>query len=267
MARGIIPNNDREYKRLGSIINDARLAGRIDWNHLEDRTRNVRENSHWNSPADIINATVYSYYRNRWEGQQYYVEVWIEKDALVGVIDGVCRENDAPFFSCRGYTSQSEVWGAAQRILRQCRPSTPGGVWRKPIILHLGDHDPSGIDMTRDVTDRLDMFVTHHGGPSPRIERLALNMDQVEQYGPPPNPAKLSDSRADKYIAEYGDDSWELDALEPAVIADLIRDAISDYRDQALWDAVAEREEAEKGILRSASTRWGAVVNFLERRQ
>ena len=201
VARGLIPNKDSEYKRLGGIVNDARLAGLIDWAAIQDRTRNLGSLAHWESPNSIINAVASQYRRDLWAGQPYRPEVWIEKDALVGVIEGVCNELDVPFFSCRGYTSQSEMWAASQR-LESYLPD------QKPLILHLGDHDPSGVDMSRDIRERLELFM---GGVE--FDRLALNMDQVQQYAPPPNPAKITDSRAVGYIAIHGDESWELDAF------------------------------------------------------
>ena len=101
VSRGLIPNRDSEYKKLGSIVNDARLAGLIDWERIQDRTRNVRRLSHWEDPAGVIKSALASYHVDYWEGQEYRPEVWIEKDALVGVIEGVCEELDVPFFSCR----------------------------------------------------------------------------------------------------------------------------------------------------------------------
>lgn len=270
VSRGLIPNRDTEYKKLGSVINDARLAGLIDWDRIQDRTRNVRSLGHWNSPGDIIESALRSYHVNYWEGQDYRPEVWIEKDALVGVIEPACTDLDVPYFSCRGYTSQSEMWGAAQRL----RTYTRAG--QIPIILHLGDHDPSGIDMTRDITDRLALFMSGGAYYDPskigkiekyedpiEVERLALNMDQVTQYDPPPNPAKITDSRAVGYIRIHGNESWELDALEPTVIDTLIRDAIDQYRDRNKWDLVVEREDTHKALLRRASERWVEVAQFL----
>lgn len=134
-------------------MNDARLAGLMDWTHLEDRTRNLRSLSHWSDPRDILDSAAAGYRTDKWAHQPYRPEVWIEKDALVGVIEGVCEANDVPYFSCRDYTSQSEVWGAAQRLLRHVRRG------QIPVVLHLGDHDPSGLDMTRDITDRLGLFL------------------------------------------------------------------------------------------------------------
>lgn len=254
VARGLIPNRDSEYKRLGSIINDARLAGMIDWYHLEDRTRNLRALSHWTSPAQIIDGAAYSYRIDRWATQPNRVEVWIEKDALVGVIERVCNRYDVPYFSCRGYTSQSEVWGAAQRLASYQKKE------QQPVILHLGDHDPSGIDMTRDITDRLALFL----GDAIPIDRLALNFDQVEQYSPPPNPAKLTDSRAVQYIRLHGDESWELDALDPEVISALIETAITRLQDKRAWSKAVVDEDDQKQVLKKAAKRWGDVVAYLQ---
>lgn len=253
VSRDIIPNKVTEYKRLGSIINDARLAGLIDWNAIIDRTRNLRGVSHWTTPDSIIGSAAYSYRIDKWEDQDFRPEVWIEKDALVGVIAGICEELDISYFSCRGYTSQSEMWVAAQRLLK----------WKKmgqrPLILHLGDHDPSGKDMTRDILDRLELFT----GMAIKVDRLALNWDQIEQYNPPPNPAKETDSRFEAYVAEFGNESWELDALEPTVIAALIRQAVEGIRDEDAWARAVERETAERNQLEQAAKNWGKVENFL----
>jgi len=205
VSHGVIANTDHEYKRLGSIINDARLAGLVDWTAITDRTRALRSAAHWDSPQDIVRGAASQFRTDKWSTQATYPEVWLEKDALVGVIEDVCTRLDVAYFSCRGYTSSTEMWGAAQRLLTQQQQG------HTPVILHLGDHDPSGRDMTRDVADRLALFM----GEAVQVERLALNMDQIEHYGPPPNPAKLTDARADAYIAEFGLSSWELDALEP----------------------------------------------------
>lgn len=255
VARDLIPNNIKSYKNLGSVVNDGRLAGLIDWNHITDRTRSLKKRSHWESPADIIDAVARSYHIDMWENQEYRPEVWIEKDALAGVIEDVCEELDVPYFSCRGYTSQSEMWVGAQRI----------GTWAKkknqtPVIFHFGDHDPSGKDMTRDIVDRLEMFM---GGV--KLERLALNMDQVEKYQPPPNPAKLTDSRANAYVAEFGDDSWELDALEPKVLTALIRKNVDALKDKKVWAEDAERLAEEKGLLAKCSQKWDVIAESLER--
>lgn len=250
VARDLIPNNQRSYKRLGGIISDARMAGLIDWNYIVDRTRNLVTNPHWDSPSDIVEACASQFRLDRWADQPNRIEVWIEKDALVGVIERTCKGLDVPFFSCRGYTSMSEAWGAGRRL---------GGYLKagqQPVVVHLGDHDPSGIDMTRDVTERLSLFAGGHV----QVERIALNMDQVEEYGPPPNPAKVTDSRAAAYIAEYGEDSWELDALEPQVMNQLITDTVGRFCDDDRYDAKVQEEEDHKRDLQVVSDHWEEVV-------
>lgn len=259
VSRGWIPNNQAEYKRLGSVLNDARMGGEMDWDAIEDRTRNLRANPHWGEPSDIIESAAHSYREDLWANQDHYVEVWIEKDALVGVLDAVCPKNDVPYFSCRGYTSQSEMWAAAMRLNRAARSG------RQPVVIHLGDHDPSGVDMSRDIRDRLNLFSRAKFEDAPRfdrgwqpveidVRRIALTMTQVGEHNPPPNPAKLTDARAQGYIAEYGEESWELDALEPRTLIGLIQAEIDSCRDMERWDdAVAKQEANRSKIMRAAS--------------
>jgi hypothetical protein len=222
VARGSIPNTERSYKNIGSLVNSGRLAGMIDWDAVVDRTRHIRKNQHWNTPEQIVKAALNSYKIDMRENQPIYIEVWVEKDALISIVEGVANEHDVTCFSCRGYVSQSEMYQAAQRFIDQ-------GHLIDRYILHLGDHDPSGMDMTRDIQDRLEMF-----GADVIVKRLALNWEQIELYNPPTNPAKLSDSRAEGYINLYGSYSWELDALEPKVIEVLIQDAIEELTDEDL---------------------------------
>lgn len=244
VARDIIPNTIQSYKRLGSIVNDARMAGEISWGAIEDRTRNLRSLPYWDGPRDIMDAVVNQYRIDKWDSQRYRPEVWIEKDALVGVIAGVCEECQVSYFACRGYNSQSEQWAAGQRFKNYLRRG------QLPIVFHLGDHDPSGIDMTRDNEERLTLFAEN----PIKVDRLALNWDQVKAYSPPPNPAKTTDSRYAGYIRNYGKDSWELDALEPQVIADLVRKAIESVRDNKAWMLAIKKEDEGKTALRKAMT-------------
>lgn len=253
VARGIIPNNERSYKNTGNLINDARLAGLIDWNAIEDRTRNLRTLSHWGCPEDIIQASASQYRKDLWENQDYHVEVWVEKEALANVVGRVADELDVPYFCCRGYVSQSEMWSAAQRFIRY---QSQG---KDVVLLHLGDHDPSGIDMSRDIETRLDLFGVNSIGFA--FRRIALNMEQIEQFSPPPNPAKLTDSRASSYITQYGDESWELDALEPRVIHSLIERNVLEFRDEPTVREVLERVDREKQVLRAVADDWDNIYD------
>lgn len=254
VSRDLIANKQTEYKRLGGIIDQGRKAGLIDWSAIEDRTRNLEKSSVWSSPQSILSAVADQYAEDWWLSQDSYVEVWIEKDALTGVIEPVCGEYQVPYFACRGYVSQSEMYDAAQRLKKIGRSG------RAPIILHLGDHDPSGMHMTVDNAERLDKFMRGWGID---VRRLALNRDQIDQYDPPPNPAKDTDSRFVAYEAEHGDQSWELDALEPTVIDGLIRDALTDIIDPDPWERAQKKQEANKQALEDLSARWDEVIEFL----
>ena len=118
------------------------------------------------------------------------------------------------------------------------------------MVVYLGDHDPSGLDMSRDIQDRLQLMTY---GMEVDVQRLALNFDQVEDYQPPPNPAKLQDSRAAAYIGLYGMESWELDALEPQVLDGLISGAIEQFMDLDLYEGMVDREESEREAIREAA--------------
>lgn len=245
VSRGLIPNKDTEYKKLGSVINDARLAGLIDWDAIVDRTRILRGNSSWENPQEIIESCATQFRLNTRATQDHYLEVWVEKDALIGVLETVCVDLDVKYFSCRGYVSQSAMWRAAERMR-----------WEKdPIILHLGDHDPSGIDMTRDIQDRLNLF-----GCPVDVKRIALNMDQVQEHSPPPNPAKTTDSRYSSYIVEYGDESWELDALDPRTITGLIKEMAGEYTDEEARDTLLAEQAQHRQDLQSVADNWEELI-------
>ncbi|MHB8066016.1 MAG: hypothetical protein ACYDG2_25925 [Ruminiclostridium sp.] len=239
--------NERNYKNLGNLISDGRLSGLIDWEAIIDRTRNFRKNSHWELPAEIIEAVSNQFAYDKWEGQENYVEVWVEKDALVGVVGQICERLDIPYFSCRGYVSQSEMWGTARRMKRFSNN-------RQIVVIHLGDHDPSGKDMSRDIVDRLNVF-----GVNTTFKRIALNIDQVHKYNPPPNPTKLTDSRCHGYIREFGEECWELDALKPEIIEELIRTTVLKYCDMAMFEKVKRKEDEDKKILQNVSKNWSEV--------
>lgn len=281
VAAGKLPNTQKEYKRLGGILNRARMAGLFDWNYLIDRTRNLSVMPHWSDPSDIIQASARSFAVDKWSDQPRRVEVWVEKEALAGVIGRVAERWDCSWFACRGYVSQSEQWGAGQRFLRYLRSG------QAVTVLHLGDHDPSGMDMTRDIEDRIKRFVAvdwsgfshledvesvlddiredmDMEGDPVEIRRIALNWDQIQRYNPPPNPAKFTDSRANGYVGQYGTNSWELDALPPDVLDALIEQHITGILDHELYSARRIEESRHIDLLSSASQRWGELVTVLE---
>jgi len=251
VARGLIANSMKEYKRLGSVINDARLAGQIDWNVIEDRTRGIETLPTWQNPPHVINSAARWYRTDVWASQPFRMEVWIEKEALASVFERVCNEWRVPYLSCRGYTSQSEMWRAGQRLIRYINQG------KRIVILHFGDHDPSGIDMSRDIQDRLKMFLL---GAKFQFIRMALNFEQVQEHNPPPNPAKTTDSRSGEYIRLYGDESWELDALNPAILSEMVERHVTANIDKVAWDAAMAAEEKDKEQLQRVADNWEDVL-------
>jgi hypothetical protein len=248
VARGFIPNHQRSYKRLGSVIDRARKAGLLDWDYIVDRTRNLRGYTTYTSPADLVREMEGQFHVDLWEDQDYMVEVWVEKEALAGVIARASLAYGVDYFSCRGYVSQSELHAAALRH----RAYEDAG--KRVVVVHLGDHDPSGIDMTRDIQDRLRLFGAHTV-----VNRIALNLNQVEEFNPPPNPAKLTDSRVGGYIERFGSKSWELDALDPETLAGLIKKEITDFVDPDAFNIRVDIQKEGRAQLRKVARHWSAV--------
>jgi hypothetical protein len=254
-SRDLLENMVPNYKLLGRVLRNARDGGLVDWDAIEDRTREVNTHSSWESPSDIIFSAAHSYREDPWAEQQYRPEVWIEKDALLGVIEGVCTEYRVPYFAHRGNNSQTLQYEAGKRFAEYLDQG------QIPLVLHLADHDPNGIDMTRDNRDRLAIYTR----ADVEVRRIALNLDQVQQYNPPPNFAKESDTRYDSYVAQFSTtECWELDALDPTVIADLIRTEIEELIDQDLWQEAMSNEEDSRKLLNRVSKNWTRVRILVE---
>ncbi len=236
-TKNALPN----YKWLGTILGNGRNAGFIDWDMIVDRGRTVDKNSHWESPSSIIRSAAQSFAIDKWVGQSYRVVVMVEKDALSGILRPVCEELDVEFSANKGYASQTHLYEIAKKMTSWSDKNIT------PVILYFGDHDPSGLDMDRDLVDRLSLY----SNLSIDVNRLALTFDQIEEYSPPPNPAKMTDSRAKGYVSSYGNESWELDSMEPRILAGLVRENVLRYRDDKLWDVELERENEMRAELKA----------------
>jgi len=249
VARGVIENTERSYKNTGNLVSDAWLAGLIDWDMIKDRGREMVQNAHWDDPKDFIESVAPQFKIDHWIGQENYVEVMVEKDALSGVLEPVARKLDIAFTANKGYSSSSAMYEAGRRMLRHLSND------RHVHVIYLGDHDPSGIDMTRDVEDRLRQFAESTGDDefTINVHRVALNMDQVHKLKPPENPAKITDSRAKEYIKNFGPSSWELDAIEPKMLARLVENAVMDLMDEDLFRAsLAKQEKGREQLIEAA---------------
>lgn len=255
VSRNIVPNTEKSYKNVGSLVSDARLAGLIDWDMIKDRGREMVANPHWENPANFIEVVAPQYRFDLWADQPRYVEVMVEKQALEGVLQPVCRGLDVPFTANKGYSSSSAMYEASKRFLSRAEAG------KELYVIYLGDHDPSGIDMSRDVGERLNHFVNtsmglrENEGDLMEVKRVALNMDQVRELNPPENPAKITDSRAAGYISRFGRSSWELDAIEPRQLADLVRNAVIGIMDYPLFQKNERKQEkGRKELLKFAKT-------------
>ena len=236
VSQDIIPNKVSEYAKLSKLLVNGRMAGEVDWDAIEDRLRTPKIPYWVFGVADAISDTIKQYRLNRMEGQDNYIEVWCEKDALSNVLYRVTEKYHIRLMINRGYSSCTAMHDAYERLDRH--PNT--------YILYLGDHDPSGLDMVRDIEKRLDDF----GMENLVVRHVAITREQIAEYQPPPNPAKVTDPRANDYIALHGDSSWEVDALNPETLHELLIEQIEGLIDHDKYERMLEREASDKERLR-----------------
>lgn len=246
VSRDIIPNKQAEYSKLSVLLKEGRMAGIVDWDAIEDRLRQPSKPSSWENPESILDACVHSYQRPRMEGQHVYIEVWVEKDALSGVLKRVTEKYHIPILVNRGYSSASAMYDSFMRFVRN------GAYKQRPVrVLYLGDYDPSGLDMIRDIGDRIAEFQDGFNDGYLveemifSVEPIALTIEQIQQYNPPPNPAKVTDPRAKEFMRKHGRTSWEVDALRPDVLNAVLENAIAKYIDKDLYEQSLKQEEEE----------------------
>lgn len=253
VSRGLIENTEKSYKRLSSVVTTGRMVGMISWDAIEDRGRTSEGAYVQPDMHAVLNGIEYHLAHDHWADQDFYVEVWVEKDALINVIERPAKAFMVNHMACRGYMSASAAYAAGKRF----EEADSNG--KTCVLLHLGDHDPSGLDMTRDNGKRSELLSNSFID----VRRLALNIDQVHHYKPPPNPTKITDSRADGYIKEFGKTCWELDALRPQVIEELITSEIKSLIDFDKWNVVAERQREERKLLKAMDRNSPAVFAFV----
>jgi len=242
VQENLFANVKANYDKLGDAISRGRMAGIVSWDAIEDKHRSSSlPDETMDDVSSALDRAQWFIDVNHWDNQECYVEVWVEKDALGNVIERACEKYNVPHMACKGYLSTSMAWEAGQRFEEKIDEG------KRCVVIHLGDHDASGIDMSRDNQDRLNLFSR---SMDVELKRIALNMNQVEKYNPPPNPAKQTDPRAKDYIKRFGDISWELDALKPKVIVDMITREVEKYIDIDVFNDAQERKEKLRGQVR-----------------
>src|SRR2546427_9222448 len=234
-----LPNNRSSYNGMDQKLTRAREIGDIDYTRIEDRHRQVLEtNGVYEDSEDFYDSlknylSNFDYSLSIWNDQPVHVEVWIEKDALSRLIWDIAREYQVTVCPSRGYGSFSYLKKAIDDRFTDDKET---------IILDFRDHDPSGLQMTEDLERRM----VEYSGREVTVKRIALNIDQVRAYDLPPNPVKRADSRTPRYAAQYGSHCWELDALPPDALQDLVRQTILQHIDRRKCQATKRREKEER---------------------
>jgi len=256
VSKDIIPNTQREYKNLGTLVNEGRMAGLLDWEQIVDRGRQLITPAHWDDPRELIEAAANQFRLDKWETQPCHILVAVEKQALEGVLQPVCKRLDVDFIANKGYSSQSTMWRLGRKLKDLRRQ-----FGKRIVVLYLGDHDPSGLDMDRDVAERLSLF----SEGSVDFRRLALRWEQIEELKPPENPAKLTDSRAKDYVVNYGNSSWELDAVEPRELDRLVTEAVESFMVKEEYAAKVEEENMSRIQMQTFADKYDELIDFLEK--
>ena len=249
VARDLYENTQQNYKRLGNILDAARKAGLVDWDAIEDRTRSLRRVPLWESPEKALERIRNAFKLDPWDEQPKLrrIEVWVEKDAAVGIVEPTCNALRLPYFSCRGYSSSSGLYEAGKRL------AAYHAAGYETIVLYLGDHDPSGVQMTQVSEERVSMYARHEID----FRRIALTIPQVEEFSPPPNFVKETDSRTKWYVEQFEtEDCWELDALAPQTVDRIIRAEVEPLIDREAWDKTLAAEEEHRTVLSEIISDW-----------
>lgn len=234
VSRQVIKNNRGQYQAVSKALVHARQEETIPWEWIEDRLRRPRAVPMWDGLPAFATTACRAYRRNVWDSQTVYLEVWLEKDALSGIFEGILDHYGVTLNVGRGYDGWDSLHNAAGRF------GDGDGV----VVLYFGDFDPSGEDMVRSLRDRLAWF-----GCEPEIVKCALTEDDVERYELPPDFAKVTDSRTAKFIEKYGDVSVEIDALPIDVLRARLREEVERHIDMEALRVTLETEEEERAEL------------------
>jgi hypothetical protein len=240
---GLIPSMDRApMKRVYRLLKEARERGIIPWEWIVDEGRAIEKAATWDDPADYVDAVSRSYRRDHWKQQPVRVEVWSEKGTVRGVLAPVLDEYGVGFRVLHGFSSATTVYDVSQDY-----------DGRDLIVLYVGDYDPSGLYMSEhDLPGRL----IKYGGDHVRLKRVALLGDQVSGLPSFPASDKKTDTRYACFVSTFGNRCWELDALDPNELRDIVREAIEAEIDWTAWDRSKTVEEAEAESMRTILDSW-----------
>jgi len=234
VAKQIIPNEQRYYKKLSRICVAGRDEGILPEEGFADRLREVDKLSSWVDLNEFMETVRRSYHKDKWQNQDRYLEIWTEKDALRGVLSQVTYQYDVSLMVARGQLSRTAIYEASKRYKIKSD--------KECYLYYCGDFDPSGLSIYESIKERLSDF-----GVFINYERIALTQKQIEKYQLPSDPGKKTDPNYNKFVSLYGSDMVvELDSLPPDVLRDIIKDCITKNINNGLLAQVQKEEETEK---------------------
>lgn len=249
VSMGVLKNNRKDYQKLSRVLTLAREQGEIPFDWIVDRSRPTYEGTVWEDPKDYMETCISAYHKDYWQDQPNYCELWVEKDAVIGSIAEVTDELGVIVRVGRGFLSTTRAHDIASILQRIRKPKT---------IFYLGDHDPSGLCIEREAAER----VRNYGSGHFAIERLAIHAEDIATFNLPPLRVKTktggdyADSRAEGFVAEYGSECVELDALPPNELRERIREAVEAKIDRKSWDRAIVAERAEIRSIEDFIANW-----------
>lgn len=242
VARQIIKNEEKEYRKLSRLCVIARNEELLPEEAFADRLRVVDQPDTWIDLKGFFETVERAYRKSLWQNQPKYIEIWTEKDALRGVFNPITDKYDVPLLVARGQVSRTAIYQASERFKERVKEG------KKCHLFYFGDFDPSGLSIYRSLCERLsDMEVAFQ--LTLEFERIALTSEQIAEYNLPQDPAKRKDPNYDKFVAEYGNNVVELDSLPPDVLQRLIEDTIKSCIDFEKLQEVQKTEKKEKDKL------------------
>lgn len=243
VSKGIIENTRKDYQTLSRILTKARGDGRIEYEWLTDRSRPTYSPSVFKDPSDYADTIKRAYRKDYWHSQPNYVEIWAEKDSIIGSIEPVTNELGLTVRVGRGFLSTTRTHEIGSHFSRS----------EKPIhVFYLGDFDPSGVEIEEDAKQR----VLSQGFTSFKMERLAIHKADIDLFDLPPLRVKDSDSRSSMFEIKHGSECVELDALPVEELRKRIQEAVGYLIDWDLWNRAVAVEKVELNSILSSMETW-----------
>jgi hypothetical protein len=272
VSAGALDNKQAEYKRLGNLMTQLREYGDLPRSWIVDHVRSTLKPSSWSGLADFTDTVRQAYRKDFWASLDHHVEVFVEKDAVAGTLQPVTSEYDVALRVCRGYASVSfageiaELWAQVE----------------KPIFAYyLGDYDPSGFDIERDLREKLERYSGRFDyalhadadgmlrSPDPDVsggitwwKRLGVRARDFDLFGLVELPVKKKDTRASGFREQYGSRCAEVDAIPPNELRWRVETAIKAHIDQDRWQRLQRVEQLEQHTLKQMVAGWGGKLNL-----